>query len=46
MREHRAEGCGEEGGDGEGGETERERERGAEKMTEYWRDGEVGANAV
>lgn len=44
MREHRTEGCGEEGGDGEGGETERE--RGAEKMTEYWRDGEVGANAM
>lgn len=43
MREHRAEGCGEEGGDGEG--REKERERGAE-MTEYWRDGEVGANAM
>lgn len=42
MREHRAERCGEEGGDGEGGETE----RGAENMTDYWRDGEVGANAV
>lgn len=42
MREHRAEGCGEEGGDGEG----REKERGAEKMTEYRRDGEVGANAM
>lgn len=44
MREHRAEGCGEEGGDGKG--SEKERERGAEKMTEYWRDGEVGANAM
>lgn len=44
MRKHRAERCGEEGGYGEGRETERE--RGAENMTEYWRDGEVGANAV
>jgi len=44
MREHRAEACGEEGGDGEG--REKERERGAEKMTEYWREGEVGANAM
>lgn len=30
----------------EKGERQRERERGAEKMTEYWRDGEVGANAM
>lgn len=37
MREHRAEGCGEEGGQGKG--REKERERRAEKMTvlERWR---------
>lgn len=37
MREHRAEGG--------GGLGRRERRRG-EKMTERWRDGGVGANAV